>query len=411
MAAGAFIITFLSLVLSDAAPIDTQLQNLHHQVKSLNNVLDDVIREFVDLRQKHEDLEHKFHDVSVELNHVRRKQDRRGRRKNRNLGGLSEERSAFSQRSGTVFKPTFSLLNNWKGHGPQSGNVGLKGEKGDPGLTGPKGDAGIAGPKGASGLTGPKGDDGIVGPKGASGLTGPKGDDGIVGPKGASGLTGPKGADGIVGPKGDTGPIGPRGVAGLNGSKGATGSMGPKGDTGSTGPQGYIGLTGPKGNTGNPGTQGTSGSKGQRGNVGLKGEPGVNAVQHKIAFHAKLGSNMGGLSDNQHINMQDDVFTVGAGYDRHTGVFVSPIDGVYLFSITVLVLERDQVEVAIMKNGDTIVDVYTGAEDELQSGSNMALVHLQANDRVWVQVDKSYHAPNSVIDNHFTTFTGLLLYT
>ncbi|XP_033758891.1 macrophage receptor MARCO-like [Pecten maximus] len=328
MAAGALMISFLSLVLSDATPIDTQLQNLQHQVKSLNNVLNDVIKEFVDLRQKHEDLENKFHDVSAELKHVRKEQDRMGRRMNRNLGGLSEERSAFSQRSGT-------------------GNPGLKGEKGDTGLAGPKGEAGIAGPKGDTGIAGPKGDAGLAGPKGDAGIAGPKGD---------------------------------------------------------------AGLAGLKGDAGTPGPQGTSGSKGQKGHAGLKGEPGVNVVQHQIAFHAELGDDMVQILDDQHINMQDDIFTIGGGYDRNTGVFVSPVDGVYLFSVTVLVNRHGHVEVELKRNGDTILDLYAEAVDENESGSNMVLVHLHANDKVWVQVHDRYYDPSSMIDNHFTTFTGFLLY-
>lgn len=55
-----------------------------------------------------------------------------------------------------------------------------------------------------------------------------------------------------------------------------------------------------------------------------------------VAFHAKLKNPISSLSPNQIIKNQiikyDDVITnIGEGYDRTTGKFTAPMDGVYSF--------------------------------------------------------------------------------
>ncbi|XP_021375449.1 collagen alpha-1(XVII) chain-like [Mizuhopecten yessoensis] len=236
MAAGALMLVLMATVLTDATPITTQVEILQHQMLTLNGVLDNVIREFGNLRQRHEDLETKFNGLSDELTGMRKQEEMMNLRKSRNLGKpLEEQRQSWN---GTMFKPTFSLQNHWKGQGSNSANAGTKGDKGDSGLPGPKGDAGLLGPKGDAGLPGPKGDAGLLGPKGDAGLLGPKGDAGLLGPKGDAGLLGPKGDAGLPGPKGDTGHIG---MKGNSGPQGLPGSKGRKGDIGRKGEQGVNG--------------------------------------------------------------------------------------------------------------------------------------------------------------------------
>ena len=104
------------------------------------------------------------------------------------------------------------------------------------------------------------GQQGLKGEKGALGYPGYKGE------KGAPGKTGPRGPKGLTGTQGIRGKQGPTGSQGSNGEKGeegAVGSRGAKGDTGRMGPPGEKGSVGFKGNKGNRGFTGIQGPKGE----------------------------------------------------------------------------------------------------------------------------------------------------
>ncbi|XP_069118725.1 complement C1q tumor necrosis factor-related protein 7-like [Argopecten irradians] len=361
----------------------TRLNVRQQKVVSLSNTVDDVIREFVTLKQKHEYLERKFQDVSTELNQLRDTKDLIGNPNDKNIQKQSERMSFLSKRSGnTAYTPTFALHNNLKGQSSSSGRLGLKGEKGDPG---PVGTTGAVGP------TGPKGD------LGATGLKGEKGNPGLVGPNGRIGVTGPKG---------EKGKAGSTGIKGNVGHKGEQGAVGSKGDPGPTAQKGAIG---PKGDKGDSGLPDIHRCHGHQGSVGItEGYPG-SCVKHRIAFYAELGNDLTQLFANQQLAVSD-VLNVGGGYDKHTGKFTAPVDGIYVFSVTVVVGKGGSVVVFLHKGRHVIMDVYAGSVTDRDSGSNTIAVHLRTGDRVWIQIHRHSYNSGTVIDNRFTTFTGFLLY-
>ncbi|OWF39869.1 Complement C1q tumor necrosis factor-related protein 5 [Mizuhopecten yessoensis] len=136
----------------------------------------------------------------------------------------------------------------------------------------------------------------------------------------------------------------------------------------------------------------------------------ITGVQQKVAFHAKLRNDLGSLTDNEIIIMRSGLVQLGTGYDGNTGIFTCQVAGLYVFSVTILVERNGVVEVELIRNGYGILDIYSGDKELYGSGSNMVLVELQVNDKIWVQVHDNYHDQGEVLVNAFTTFSGFLLY-
>lgn len=61
-----------------------------------------------------------------------------------------------------------------------------------------------------------------------------------------------------------------------------------------------------------------------------------------VAFHAKLKNPISSLSPNQIIKYDDVITNIGEGYDRTTGKFTAPMDGVYSFFLDLHDKERSK---------------------------------------------------------------------
>ncbi|KAL8618116.1 hypothetical protein ACOMHN_044685 [Nucella lapillus] len=124
-----------------------------------------------------------------------------------------------------------------------------------------------------------------------------------------------------------------------------------------------------------------------------------------ISFSAKL-------SYNREMKPLDTVVfdTVlannGEGYNVETGHFTAPLAGTYLFVATVLSGYNTKVETALIVDDKEVARIYSGAHDAHGSGSNAAILNLQAGDRVWVRL--LYQGGNHV-HGYYSTFSGAIL--
>jgi len=103
-----------------------------------------------------------------------------------------------------------------------------------------------------------------------------------------------------------------------------------------------------------------------------------------------------------------EVVTNQGGWAPSTSSFVAPCDGTYYFAFHVLSNFGWGATVALMKNKEYQVTAY-GDEAGYQGASNSAVLFLNADDLVWLQIQG-----NSTIYEHpdkeaYTTFSGFLL--
>ena len=204
----------------------------------------------------------------------------------------------------------------------------------------------------------------------------------LYGPKTSTGW--PGASTSLVGPKGDTGPQGLAGATGPRGPQGPIGKTGPQGDMGLQGPQGPIGLTGPKGPKGDTGPQGPARSPATVTHA-------FNATQTwtKLGFPKNIGV----------FAYEYSSLNIGNAFDKQTGTFTAPIDGVYEFYFTFLVnpagiYNGNPINFGFAINGafDPAVNEQVGLQGTpwqggsytVETASNNAILQLKEGDTVTV---------------------------
>ncbi|TWW73287.1 Inner ear-specific collagen [Takifugu flavidus] len=283
------------------------------------------------------------------------------------------------------------------------GIVGPMGERGPPGSPGERGPLGLPGQKGE---TGPRGPPGPAGLPGAKGLNGDKDTVFLYFVDVISYATFVKTAIGEKDKPGFKGEMGPPGLRGIDGEKGARGEPGPpgaKGDSGARGPPG------PPGARGMAGMRGERGPKGVRGPRGLKGSPGESLEPVRSAFSVGLFPSRSFPPPNLPVKF-DKVFYNGEGHwDPALNKFNVTYPGVYLFSYHITVRSRP-VRAALVVNGIRKLrtrDSLYG--QDIDQASNLALLHLNEGDRVWLETLRDWNGVYSSSEDD-STFSGFLLY-
>ncbi|XP_033113136.1 complement C1q tumor necrosis factor-related protein 7-like [Anneissia japonica] len=177
------------------------------------------------------------------------------------------------------------------------------------------------------------------------------------------------------------------------------GDVGEKGEKGSDGRDGLPGKIGP---IGLPGATGEKGGKGE------KGEQATTISQPKSAF--SVGYNVDpGRHPVSPMKYPLVITNFGNHYNKETGKFVCQHPGIYVFQFTSGSSSSDNIATSIKKNGQFIVSsLETGSG--YNSGSNMVVLDLVANDEVWTEptsADYNYYFSNVYI---YCSFSGFLLY-
>ena len=96
------------------------------------------------------------------------------------------------------------------------------------------------------------------------------------------------------------------------------------------------------------------------------------------------------------------------GYDVNTGIFTSPVSGLYVFHLTVMSVNGGHsVSLNIVKNGAALDDAYAnGGNKHNDQGASLVTVHLKRGEKVWAQ--QSYGA--TVVRGSFlTVFSGFMV--
>ncbi|CAG2194982.1 C1QL [Mytilus edulis] len=103
------------------------------------------------------------------------------------------------------------------------------------------------------------------------------------------------------------------------------------------------------------------------------------------------------------------ITNVGNGYDKSTGIFTAPSNGVYIFSWNVLTHAGKYFFTYLTLNGKLIVRNYTGAQkiaDHISSSQNVVL-EIEKDDKVFIKVQDGYTGQYMIGDDwsSFSVFT------
>lgn len=124
---------------------------------------------------------------------------------------------------------------------------------------------------------------------------------------------------------------------------------------------------------------------------------------YTVAFSAV--ANGGSYNAEETVMFQNILYAVGGGYDKTTGVFTVPKNGLYIIFCNIVVDYKRLFGGKIMINGLAKAGVMAHAgssHDAYHTGSNLIVQYLQVNDRVWIQTVYYSHLYSNYPDTIFT---------
>ncbi|XP_062587016.1 multimerin-2-like isoform X3 [Saccostrea cucullata] len=133
-------------------------------------------------------------------------------------------------------------------------------------------------------------------------------------------------------------------------------------------------------------------------------------LSKRVAFTAGVTSHSS--SWNSGTLVYDKVINnVGEGYNPNTGIFTAPVEGDYVFYVSIQSYSASSIFVDIVLNGSNKVRAMahvTNPNDQYETGTNLVTFRLQQGDTVWVKhySGQGYYTHSDAPD---TTFSGFLI--
>ena len=113
------------------------------------------------------------------------------------------------------------------------------------------------------------------------------------------------------------------------------------------------------------------------------------------------------LSYPEVVPWRDVVTNLGGYFNPRTSSFICPLNGDYIFSVTILT-HNDHIQIKIFKNNEVLIRVLADNDNSnLDSGSGSVVTECVSGDVVWVQVGVGGKFDSNKANYNF--FSGFLL--
>ncbi|XP_056599741.1 complement C1q tumor necrosis factor-related protein 6-like [Triplophysa dalaica] len=134
-------------------------------------------------------------------------------------------------------------------------------------------------------------------------------------------------------------------------------------------------------------------------------------IEHKVAFAASLGNVLhhGPFKSEVTLAYKHVFVNQGNAYNPSTGIFRTPVKGVYFFTINGHSLSSKPLGLRLFKNEEQMVTVYNHPhENRFETATNSIALNLEEGDDVYVRLRENTWIFNN--ENDHTTFVGHLLF-
>ena len=127
-----------------------------------------------------------------------------------------------------------------------------------------------------------------------------------------------------------------------------------------------------------------------------------------MAFQARLQNNISNLPNYAVVKFDHIITNIGHAYDKGTGYFTCPEDGVYCFSWAFLTIQGKRFHTELVVDGTIITYAFLdgyGSKTRLGS-SNSAVAKLKSGNKVWLRTHGTHglHAEKS-----WSSFSGFII--
>lgn len=128
-----------------------------------------------------------------------------------------------------------------------------------------------------------------------------------------------------------------------------------------------------------------------------------------IAFYASMSSNEPNVGTHHLLIFDHELLNVRNGYHPHSGVFIAPESGIYVFMWTLRLYEQS---IVLVVNGIDYTSIYsreTPGADESVTG--YAIARVNQGEDVFLRSHSSFTGAGGIISNDYglSTFGGWLL--
>lgn len=126
-----------------------------------------------------------------------------------------------------------------------------------------------------------------------------------------------------------------------------------------------------------------------------------------VAFFASLTQHLDSLGESQSIPFDRVLTNIGNGYHSTSGIFIAPVTGIYVFSLTMLSFGDAQASYRLLMNGSVVVPIYhQPAAGGYDTAGVTVVLQLARGDDICVA--------NNIVNNHvhgnnLSSFAGFLL--
>lgn len=110
------------------------------------------------------------------------------------------------------------------------------------------------------------------------------------------------------------------------------------------------------------------------------------------------------LGDNQAIKYDRVLINIGNGYDKWSGHFTAPVNGLYMFSCTIMAVNTDSIAVLMVKNGQVMAYAHSNPSPS-ETGAISLVLALKRGDRLWIR----RHYGGRSIRANYNLFSGYLI--
>jgi hypothetical protein len=117
------------------------------------------------------------------------------------------------------------------------------------------------------------------------------------------------------------------------------------------------------------------------------------------------------LGEHHTIVFDKPITNIGNAYSHTTGIFHAPLKGIYVFTLTLMVVARHKEYLEIVVDGNVLNDILADASsvDDVVSTTKQWVLDLNSGSEVWIRTT-SYDNMGEIHGYMHTVFSGYLLF-